>query len=73
MIGRKFNTNLFTIESIISIGEMLDDDFRIPSQVDDYEFKGDPKCKTDHGERTNPKLLSQPFYHRSSNGKMRSY
>jgi hypothetical protein len=37
------------------------------------EFEGDPQCKTDHSERSNPKLKSQPFYHRSNNGKMKRY
>ena len=29
--------------------------------------------KADHGERTNRKLRSQPFYQRQRNGKMKHY
>lgn len=29
--------------------------------------------RADHGERTNPKLKSQPFYQRGNNGKMKRY
>lgn len=31
------------------------------------------EMRNDHGERTNRKLNTQPFYHRGSNGKMRNY
>lgn len=31
------------------------------------------EMRNDHGERTNKKLNTQPFYHRGSNGKMRHY
>ncbi|MNF21488.1 hypothetical protein D3C87_1373190 [compost metagenome] len=34
-------------------------------------FKG--QMKSDHGERTNPKLNDQPFYHRGSKGKMKRF
>lgn len=44
----------------------------IPACEDD-DYKGDPNCKTDHGERTNYKLRSQPFYQRGNNGKMRKW
>ena len=34
-------------------------------------FKG--QMKSDHGERTNPKLNDQPFYHRGAKQKMRRF
>lgn len=48
-----------------------------PEAVDDTSEeemrRRNSTSKADHGERTNPKLVSQPFYHRARNGKMRHY
>lgn len=73
MIGRKFSSSFFNMSAAISISLLLSDDYHFPTPAMECEFKGDPKCKTDHGERTNKKLVSQPFYHRSNNGKMKGY
>lgn len=34
---------------------------------------GNDRCPADHGERTNKKLIVQPFYQRGRNGKMKKY
>lgn len=34
---------------------------------------GNGRCPADHGERTNKKLIVQPFYQRGRNGKMKKY
>ena len=49
----------------------------IPERVDDVSDeemrRRNTTSKADHGERTNPKLVAQPFYHRQRNGKMKQY
>lgn len=49
----------------------------IPERVDDVSDEEmrqrNTTSKADHGERTNPKLVAQPFYHRQRNGKMKQY
>lgn len=52
-------------------------DTYIPEQVDDASDEEMRRRvttnKEDHGERSNPKLTTQPFYHRQRNGKLKHY
>ncbi|MNB61101.1 hypothetical protein D3C87_860000 [compost metagenome] len=41
-----------------------------PAQCDGQRWSPN---KNDHGERTNEKLLAQPFYHRGRDGKMKRF
>jgi hypothetical protein len=51
--------------------------YNFPAAVDDSSEeelrRRNSTSNEDHGERTNAKLKTQPFYHRNRNGKMKHY